>query len=113
MASRRGSMTLSATATTVIIPAAAAVSISTRSAFVVLKGPNLLGFCALAIEDMLLFSLLVVPGLDKGQYQQEYLKTIELNSTIISLNRIYLVICSLGILILRNLFAMPLEQRDH
>ena len=88
-------MTLSATATTVIIPAAAVVSISARSAFVVPKGPNLFSFCPLAREDMLLFSLLVFPGLDKGQYQQEYLEIIELNSTIISLDRIYLVICSL------------------
>ena len=106
-------MTLSATATTVIIPAAAAVSISARSAFVVPKGPNLFSFFPLAREDMLLFSLPVFPGVGKGQYQQEYLEIIELDSTIISLDRIYLVICFLGILILGNLFAMVLEQRDH
>ena len=113
MTSGRGSMTLSANAATVIIQSAAAVSISARSAFVVPKGPNLLGFCPLAREDMLLFSLPVFPGLYKGENQQEYLQIIELNSTITSLDRIYLVICSLGILILGNLFAMLLEQRDH
>ena len=106
-------MTLSATPTTVIILAAAAVSISARSAFVIPKGPNLFSFCPMAREDMLLFSLLVFPCLDKGQYQQEYPEIIELDSTIISLDRMYLVICSFGILILGNMFAMLLEQRDH
>ena len=106
-------MTLSATATTVIIPAAAVVSISARSAFVVPKGPNRFNFWPLAREDMLLFSLLVFPGVDKEQYQQEYLEIIKLDSTIISLDRIYLVICSLGIIILGNLFAVLLEQCDH
>ena len=47
MTSGGGSMTLSATATTVIIPAAAVVSISARSAFVFPKGPNLLWFLPL------------------------------------------------------------------
>ena len=106
-------MTLSATAATVIIPAAAAMSISPRSAFLVSKGPNFFSFCSLAREDMLLFSLIVFPGLDKGQYQQEDQEIIELDTTIISLERIYLVICPLDILIFGNLFAMLLEHPDY